>query len=292
MTATPLLSICIVNWNTKEDLAKALASLPEGHVADREVIVVDNASSDGSPAMVRSRFPAVKLLQNAENVGFSRAYNRALQEATGRYLLVLNPDCVIHPGALSRLIEFMESNPEAGAVGPRLLNADGTLQFSCRRFPTFAAGLFRNTPLGRIFPGNRYSRQYLMMEWDHSLPQEVDWISGAAMLIRRPTLEEVGPLDEGFFMYCEDVDWCYRARQKGWKIYYLPTAVITHLIGRSSDQRPRAMVVEFHRSMRRFYRKHYAAHWPAGFRWLPLLAIKLRLGATLLHYHLLKKNKT
>jgi GT2 family glycosyltransferase len=256
------------------------------------VVVVDNASTDGTPEMVTSRFPEVKLLQNSENVGFSRAYNQALQESKGRYLLVLNPDCVIHPGALAKLIEFLESEPKAGAVGPRLLNADGSLQFSCRRFPTFAAGLFRNTPLGRIFPGNRYSRQYLMMEWDHSRPQEVDWISGAAMLIRRQTLDEVGPLDEGFYMYCEDVDWCYRARQKGWKIYYLPTAIITHLIGRSSDQRPRAMVVEFHRSMRRFYRKHYAALWPIGFRWLPSLAIRLRLWATLLHYHLLKKNKT
>jgi len=292
MTVTPLLSICIVNWNTKEDLAKALASLPEGHVEDREVIVVDNASTDGTPEMVKSRFPEAKLLQNSENVGFSRAYNRALQESKGRYLLVLNPDCIVHAGALAKLIEFMESEPKAGAVGPRLLNADGSLQFSCRRFPTFAAGLFRNTPLGRIFPGNRYSREYLMMEWDHSRAREVDWISGAAMLIRRPTLEEVGPLDEGFFMYCEDVDWCYRARRKGWKIYYLPTAIITHLIGRSSDQRPRAMVVEFHRSMRRFYRKHYAALWPFGFRWLPLLAIRLRLWATLLHYHLLKKNRT
>jgi|WetSurMetagenome_2_1015567.scaffolds.fasta_scaffold99700_2 GT2 family glycosyltransferase len=291
MTASPLLSICIVNWNTREDLARVLASISLGGVPDREVILVDNASTDGSPEMVKSRFPEVKLLQNEENVGFSRAYNRALGEATGRYLLVLNPDCVVHDGALAKLIEFMETHPEAGAVGPRLLNTDGSLQFSCRRFPTFAAGLFRNTPLGRIFPGNRYSRQYLMMEWDHSLPQEVDWISGAAMLIRRRTLEEVGLLDEGFYMYCEDVDWCYRARQKGWKIFYLPSAGITHVMGRASDQRPRAMVVEFHRSMRHFYRKHYAAQWPIGARWLPLLAIRLRLWTTLLHYHLLSGNK-
>lgn len=282
----PLLSICIVNWNTREDLVKAIESLNCGGADDREVVVVDNASSDGSAAFVRSRFPAVTLLENQENSGFSRAYNQAIEAARGEYLLLLNPDCIVHPHALERLTAFLESNPKAAAVGPRLLNADGSLQYSCRRFPTFATGLFRNTPLGRLFPRNRFSREYLMTEWDHSAAREVDWISGAAICIRREALDQVGLLDERFFMYCEDVDWCFRARKLGWGIHYLPTATVTHLIGRSSDQRPLEMVKEFHRSMAHFYRKHYAPDWPLGFRWVPLAAIRLRMWVALLHHRL------
>jgi len=286
MPQTPLLSICIVNWNTREDLARAIESLDCGGVDDREVIVVDNASSDGSAAFVRKRFPKVTLIENKDNLGFSRAYNQAINASRGSYLLLLNPDCIVHPSALRRLVEFLESTPGAAAAGPRLLNADGSLQYSCRRFPTFGAGLFRNTPLGRLFPGNRFSRGYLMADWDHSAPREVDWVSGAAVCIRRRALQEVGLLDECFFMYCEDVDWCYRAREEGWRIFYLPTASITHLIGRSSDQRPLEMVKEFHRSMAHYYRKHYAARWPLGIRWLPLAAIRLRMWFVTLHYQL------
>ncbi len=278
-----ILSVCIVNWNTREHLARALESLTCGGLEHPEVIVVDNSSQDGSAAMVKERFPGVRLLENQENLGFSHANNQALRAAQGKYLLLLNPDCIVQADALRRLVEFLEATPEAGVVGPRLLNADGSLQFSCRRFPSFGAGLFRNTPLGWLFPRNRFSRGYLMTDWKHDAPRPVDWVSGAALCLRRRLLEEVGLLDEGFFMYCEDVDWCFRAQEKGWKIYYLPTAVITHLIGRSSDQRPLAMVKEFHRSMARFYRKHYAPRWPRGFRWLPLAAIKLRMWVTLAH---------
>jgi GT2 family glycosyltransferase len=241
--------------------------------------------------MVTQRFPSVELIENYENVGFARANNQALRRAKGKYLLLLNPDCVVHEGAFAALIEFLQANPQAGAVGPKLLNPDGSLQYSCRRFPNIAAGIFRNTPLGWLFPRNRFSRAYLMQEWDHALSREVDWVSGAALLIRRETLEEVGLLDEGYFMYCEDVDWSYRARRKGWKIFYVPKAVITHAIGRSSDQRARDMVVEFHHSMELFYRKHYAKHWPFGFRWFPPFAIRVRLLLVLLHYHLLLRRK-
>lgn len=286
MAQAPRLSVLIVNWNTREDLARAIASVAQGGVPDCEVIVVDNASSDGSAAQVRAHFPAVKVIENRQNVGFARAYNQALKAASGEYLLLLNPDCVVHPDALRRLVEFLEQHPRAAAVGPRLLNADGSLQYSCRRFPNFTAGLFRNTPLGRLFPGNRFSRGYLMEDEDHSALREVDWLSGAALCTSRAALAEIGLLDETFFMYCEDVDWCYRAREKGWQISYLPSATITHLIGRASDQRPREMVREFHRSMAHFYRKHYARRWLPGFRWLPLLAIKSRMWFTLSHQSL------
>lgn len=244
--------------------------------------MLDNASRDGSAEMVRRHFPRVRLLESAENLGFARGYNRATQDAEGRHVFILNPDTVVQPGALGRLVAFLDGHPAAGAAAPRLLNSDGSLQASCRRFPTPLAAILRNTFLGRLVPRNRHARAYLMADWDHSSVREVDWVSGAAMCVRRKTWEEVGGFDEGFFMYAEDMDWCLRAHHAGWGIYYVPDAVVTHHIGRSSDQRPLAMVMTFHRSMARFYRKHYAPRWPRGTRWLPLLGIWTRAALVML----------
>lgn len=285
------LSVIILNWNTKEDLRRCLASMEPSVLGQEragagnagsgrrgagaalaeespiEVIVVDNASTDGSVQMAQEHFPWANVIANAQNVGYSAGNNLGIEAATGRHLLLLNPDTVIHDDALMTLVQFTDARPEAGIVGAKLLNRDGSLQYSCRRFPTLANGFFRDTPLGRLFPKNRYNRDYLMTNWDHSTPREVDWVSGAAMLIRRECLEEIGTLDEGFFMYCEDVDICFRARERGWKVFYCPDAVITHLIAQASDQNAAAMLMERHRSMYRFFRKHYAdtAHpliWP------------------------------
>jgi len=253
------LSICIVSWNTLADLRRALASVfARAGEAAFEVIVVDNASDDGSSQMVRQEFPGARLIENRGNRGFAAGNNQALRVASGRYHLLLNSDAIMHPGAFAEVVRFMDSHPDAGAAGLRVLNPDGSLQYSCRRFPRLATGLFRKVPLGRLIPDNRWNREYLMSDWPHDAVREADWVSGAAMCLRAQTLQQVGLLDEGYFMYCEDVDWCYRARRAGWKVYYLPTAVVTHVIGRSSDQRPLRMVIEFHRSMARFYRKHYA----------------------------------
>jgi GT2 family glycosyltransferase len=278
----PDLSVCIVNWNTRDDLEEAVCSVlrAEPELA-LQVVVVDNASEDGSPEMVRERFPGVQLIEARENLGFARGYNRAGEAAWGRYLLMLNPDTVTQPGALWRLVDFLDSQEQVGAAAPRLVNSDGSLQYSCRRFPRPLAAVFRNTLLGRLAPGNRFAREYLMADWDHGTVREVDWASGAALCVRREAWEEVGGFDEGFFMYAEDVDWCLRARQAGWRICYVPEAVIVHRVGRSSDQRPLAMVREFHRSMARFYRKHYARGWPWGLRWLPTAGIWAR-GALVL----------
>ena len=272
----------MVNWNTREDLGQALASmLNSGPGVSAEVVVLDNASEDGSVEMVRERFPSVRVLEGEENVGFARGYNRAARGTEGRHLLMLNPDTIVRPGALERLVAFMDAHPRAGAAGPRLLNSDGSLQYSCRRFPRPLAAIFRNTVLGRLAPGNRFTRDYLMRDWDHGEAREVDWISGAAMCIRREAWEEVGGFDEGYFMYEEDVDWCLRAHKAGWEIWYEPEATIVHRIGRSSDQRPTAMVVEFHRSMARFYREHYASEWPWGVRVLPEMGIWTRCALVL-----------
>lgn len=278
-----LLSICIVNWNTLGDLRQCLLSLPggAGELA-LEVIVVDNASTDGSPEMVRSEFPRVMLIRNTENMGFAHANNQALARCRGDYLLLLNSDTVAHPGAFSALVAAMEAHPRAGIGGAKLLNSDGSLQYSCRRFPTFTAGLLRNNPIGRLFPGNAKVQDYLMTDYDHTVAAEVDWVSGAALCIRRATLEQIGLLDETYFMYCEDVDWCYRACQAGWKVCYFPEAVITHHIGRSSDKAMPAMVRAHHRSMGIFYRKHYAPTTPPLMRWVPPLGIWVRMQLVLL----------
>jgi GT2 family glycosyltransferase len=280
--SAPDLSVCIVNWNTRTDLEQALVSvLQPGQGLRIEVIVLDNASRDGSGDMVRQQFPQVALIASTRNLGFARGYNRAAAQTSGRHLLMLNPDTLVQPGALRRLVDFLDAHPRAGAVGPRLLKSDGRLQFSCRRFPRPLAALLRNTLLGRLVGRDRFTRGYLMADWDHATSREVDWISGAAMAIRRQAWERVGGFDEGFFMYAEDMDWCLRAQQAGYSIHYLPEAVIIHHIGRSSDQRPLPSVIEFHRSMVRFYRKHYAPRWPWGLRLLPIAGIWFRAGLVL-----------
>ena len=278
------LSVIILNWKTREDLRRCLHSIfqsqpslvpvgssrreargvavpaaHEGRPPEMEVIVVDNASTDGSPEMVREQFPQARLIVNPDNVGFSAGNNRGIEASEGRYVLLLNPDTITQPGAFAALVAFADAHPEAGVVGAKLLNGDGSLQYSCRAFPTLATGFFRDTPLGRLFPNNRYNRNYLLTDWDHNSPREIEWVSGAAMLIRREVLEQIGNLDEDFFMYCEDVDLCYRARQRGWKTLFCPDAVFTHLIARASDQNAGAMLKERHRSMYLFFRKHYAA---------------------------------
>lgn len=279
------ISICVLNWNTAADLRRCLSSLvgaaPCGRPLLREIIVVDNASTDGSVDMVRREFPQVQLIANKANRGFAAGHNQAIRASSGRYILLLNADTIVQEGTLETLTGIMDTVPRAAVAGPKLLNADGSLQYSCRRFPRFTTGLFRKAPLGRLLPDNRFDREYLMSSWHHSTMRQVDWVSGAALLLRRDALRQIGLLDEGYFMYCEDVDWCYRARRAGWQVWYIPQAVITHLHGRSTDQRPFAMSYQFHRSMIRFYRKHYAHAWPAVVRFLPETGIWLRLGVVL-----------
>jgi GT2 family glycosyltransferase len=178
--------------------------------------------------------------------------------AQGAWLLLLNPDTVVPPGALRTLMGFARAHPEAGVIGPRLLNPDGSLQYSCRSFPTITAGMFRHTFLGRLFPRVRSMRSYLMCDWDHDSVRAVDWLSGAAMLIRRTAYEQIGGLDEGFYWGSEDVDYCYRMHAAGWTVLYTPEPAITHAVGRSTDQVPLTTIVRTHRSMARLFGKHLA----------------------------------
>jgi len=253
------IAVIVVNWNAREDLRLCLASLLTDSIpkVSYSVWVVDNASNDGSADMTRLEFPQAKLIANTENVGFSRANNQAIAASDGRYVFLLNSDATVKPGALDALVAFADSHSQAGIIGPKVLNPDGSLQFSCRRFPTLGAGLFRNTWLGRLSPHNRYAADYLMANVSHDKPRNVDWLSGCAMLIRRDRIAEFGGLDERFYMYCEDVDICKRAWDAGRDVMYYPGAVVTHAIGRSSDKNAEKMIVEFHRSWYEFDKKHH-----------------------------------
>jgi hypothetical protein len=203
--------------------------------------------------MTEREFPEVHLIRQKPNLGFAGGNNRALKAASGRYFLLLNSDTVVPPGWLAPLVEYADAHPRAGLIGPKLINPDGTLQYSCRRFPTLGAGLFRHTPLEWLAPRNRFTGDYLMRDWDHAAPRAVDWLSGACLMSRRTMVEEIGPLDDSYFMYFEDVDWAKRAHQAGWEVHYLPAPEVIHEIGRSSDRRPRRMIVMHHQCAYRFF---------------------------------------
>lgn len=279
------LSVIILNWNTKEETRACLKSLfGQAHRHAVEVIVADNASSDGSREMLAAEFPSVCVVAHAGNLGFCAGNNRAVPAASGRYVLFLNSDTLVTAGALDALIAFADANSDIDIVGPKVLNPDDTLQYSCRRFPDLGAGFFRNTPLGRLFPKNRYATNYLMSDWDHATVRDVDWVSGCALLIRREALDRAQGFDEGFYMYCEDVDLCYRVHEAGWRVVYFPDAVIYHIIGRSTNQVPTRMTYFFHRSMYRFYKKHYARRTSLFLRPLILPGLIARAAGQIVRY--------
>jgi hypothetical protein len=230
-------SVVIVSYNSSAVLGPCLESLKRQSLFDStEVVVVDNASSDGTPAMVRERYPWVTLIAGRKNVGFSRGVNAGIREARGEYFLILNPDTVVGRDSIEKMVAFMKRTPDAGIVGPKLVNDDGSLQYSCRRFYTWKVLVLRRTVLGKIFKNSRSVADHLMLDFDHETTREVDWILGACLLVRREAVESVGLLDERFFLYFEDVDWCYRMKHKDWKVYYHPQSVVVHSYARGSAQ--------------------------------------------------------
>ncbi|MGD9495277.1 MAG: glycosyltransferase family 2 protein [Armatimonadota bacterium] len=277
MHQPPDVSVCIVSWNVAEDLRACLNSVRAQHTPpSHEVIVADNASSDGTVGMVRAQFPEVILIANDKNLGFARATNQTLRVARGRYLLMLNPDTLLPANGLAQLVAVADAHPEAGIVAPRLVYPDGSLQYSCRRFPTISAALFRNTFLGRLFPKAHAAAHYVMADWDHETQRPVDWASGAALLIRRKAYEQVGELDEGFVWGSEDVDYCLRMNAAGWRVLFTPATTIVHAVGRSTDQAVVPTILRSHRGMYRLYSKHFARGRLA--RALVWLGVWLRAG--------------
>ena len=250
------ISIVIVNWNTCDLLRDCLNSLFRGlDGLKAEVLVVDNASSDASVAMIKAEFPQVDLIESDRNLGFAGGNNLALRRATGRYVMLLNTDTLVHGPVLQRSVDWMDAHPETGVMGPQVLNTDGTIQASCSAFPSLkhlsmqALGL---TKIGAL-------DSYRMTGWDRSSERNVDVISGAAMVVRRSAMEEVGLLDEAFFFYGEETDWCHRFAQAGWRLTYVPIPAITHFGGGAVTQLNHRRDVMMTEGTTRLHRKHGGA---------------------------------
>jgi len=249
-----MVSVVIVSWNTKVLLMRCLESIftfpPDNGV---EVFVVDNASSDGSAEMVRQSFPQVGLIENQENIGFARANNQALRRCRGDALMLLNPDTELKAGAFQAMVAFMHENPRAGATGPFVLNPDGTLQHSCSPAPT----LFRETLRLLHLPGMRPDGYYPMEKWDQTIPRQVDILLGACILLRREAFDQIGLLDEDYFIYSEEVDLCSRLKKSGWELYWVPASQVIHYGGQSTQQVAQEMFLRLYENKLKYFRKQH-----------------------------------
>jgi N-acetylglucosaminyl-diphospho-decaprenol L-rhamnosyltransferase len=277
------LTVVIVSWNVRDLLRRCLQSIEaEARQAvdslALEIVVVDNASADGSVEMVRAEFPYVRLVANDKNRGFTVANNQGLALGQGRYLLLLNPDTEVTGGALATMVRSMDGHPQVGALGPQLRYPDGSLQSSRRRFPTFATALIESTVVQEWWGDNRVLRRYYMADTPDDTIQAVDWVVGACLLVRRQAYEQVGGLDEGFFMYSEEMDWCQRIKDAGWLVVYLPTATVIHHEGRSSEQVVPARHIHFQGSKVRYFRKHHGTLQAEALRWFLLATYVYQLG--------------
>jgi len=270
------LSIVVVTYRSKDHVLDCLRSLaPALHGVDSsgaapvwECVVIDNDSRDGTPEAVERDANWARVIRTGANLGYAKAVNRGIAATTGASVLVTNPDCVWAPGAIRALLAWLGGHPRCAIAAPRILNPDGTLEYSARAYPDSFTFLFNRYSLfTRVWPGNPWSRRYLLSDWDHATPRSVDWVSGAAMLARREAVAAVGGMDEAFFMFNEDVDWCRRMNLAGWTVDYVPEASVVHHIGASKRDVSNRVILERHRGMIHYFRKHHRA--PA---WLDALA--------------------
>ncbi len=270
MNAPPDLSVVIVNWNVCALLRRCLHSLlaparlaaangiwqlSDGYTF--EVLVVDSASDDDSVAMVRSEFPTVRLYASTINLGYAGGNNLGMRESRGRYVLLLNPDTEVQAGALGTMLGYLDAHPRVGVVGPQLLWPDGRVQSSRRRFPSLATAFVESTFLQKWFPRHYLLHRYYMLDCPDDATCEVDWLTGACLMVRREVIARVGMLDEGFFMYSEELDWQRRIGEAGWRIVYLPMAKVVHHEGKSSEQVVALRHIRFQRSKVRYFGKHH-----------------------------------
>ena len=264
MTAAqrPSISIVVVSFNAREHLSRCLSSVYEKQAGDFEVIVVDNASRDGSAGLVAERFPTATLIQNSANLGFAAAANAGARSAGGAVIVFLNPDCQLDDDAFSAPAAYLRGHEDVGALGIKVLDPDGKLQLSVRRFPGLSASLFnRYSVLTKWFPRNPISRRYLMTTWDHGSISDVDWVSGACLITTRATLDRLGFFDEHFFWGFEDVDFCQRVHRAGLRVVYFPETSVRHEIGASARTAPVQALIARHKGMWRYYRR-YLSHGP------------------------------
>lgn len=269
----PGVSIIILSWNVRDLLRQCLSSLPLNS-PDIEIIVVDAASSDDSVEMVRAEFvraefPAVRMIASDENLGYTRGNNLGLRAATGRYALILNPDTEVVGDAIPQMLAYMDAHPRIGALGPQLLYPDGTVQSTRRRFPSLATGFFESTWFQPLAP-RRLLDHYYARDLPDDAIGEVDWVVGAALLVRREAYEQVGGFDEGYFMYSEEMDWCRRMKAAGWQVVYFPPACIVHHEAKSSAQVPAATHIRFNSSKVRYFRKCHGPLAAEALRWFLL----------------------
>lgn len=272
------LSIILVSWNVADLLAACLESIANGTGDLRlEVIVVDSASSDNSVTMLRERFPQARLIDHTENIGYTRGNNVGMAAAQGRHLLLLNPDTEIMGDALMRMVAYLDGNPTVGVVGPYTHNSDGSYQSSRRRFPTRTLAFFESTWLQPFAPKALLDRFYVN---DAPVEQtlDVDWVQGSALMARREVYAQIGGLDEGYVMYSEELDWCKRAKDAGWRVVYLAEAHILHHGGKSSDQVVARRQILFNQSKLRYFRKVYGGFFAQILRLFLLLNYAMQLG--------------
>lgn len=276
--ARPRISVVIVSYNVKAYLQQALHSLQRAlQGISHEIFVVDNASVDGTVPMLRRRFPDVIVIENQENVGFGRANNQALARARGEFVVMINPDTVVQEDTFRKLLEFFEQTPDAAAATCKIINPDGSFSVDCRHaIPTPMVAFWKVTGLSRLFPHSKIFGQYNLTYLDPDETYPVPAVSGSFMMVKRQVLEEVGFFDERFFMYCEDIDLCYRINLKGYKIYYVPTTQIIHYKGESTKKNNLDYVITFNRALYQFFQKYYASSYGFLIRWTIVLGIVLR----------------
>lgn len=261
------LVIIITNWNTRDLLLGCLSSLPAASEGlSTRTVVVDNNSDDGSVEAVSSMFPDVEIIANRKNLGFSRANNLALlrYQDRARYLLLLNPDTVVSPDTFGNVISFMNDHPEAGIAGCKVVNPQGTLDWACKRsFLTPSLLFYKALGLDKRFPGSRHFGKYHLTYLDENQIHEVDSVVGAFMMIRKECLKSVGVLDDSYFMYGEDIDFCFKTKENNWKIFYVPTTTIIHYKGQSTRKRSSRMIFHWYSAIDKFYRKRMAPRYSA-----------------------------
>ncbi len=287
------ISIIIVNYNTEYLTRQTLQSIYDRkYNIDYEVYVVDNSSADNSVKMIQNEFPQVKLIISERNLGFSKANNLALKQVKGKYVLLLNSDTVLLDDCLEKCIKYIENNKEVGALGCKVLLENGVLDHACKRgFPTPKASLYYMLKLDKLYPKSSKFGKYTLNYMSEDEINEVDAITGAFMMVRREVIAQVGTLDESFFMYGEDIDWCYRIKEVGWKIVYYPKAKIIHCKGGSSQKKRWKLIYEFHKAMYLFYHKHYARRYSFLITSVVYLGILVKLVMALLINLFRKKGK-
>lgn len=271
--------VVVVNFNTRSHLRACLEDVAAGQ--PNEIVVVDNASSDGSVEMVRNEFPDVALVENSVNPGYGAGANRGIAACSSEYVLLLNSDTRIRRGELSALASYLDQNPRVAVAGPRLLNADGTLQPSSYPHPTPLFVFMEESTLGRWIRYVPYAKEHYLRTWSHSHSKSVPWVLGAALAIRRSAFETVGGFDESFFLYWEEIDLCQRLRESGWKIHFTPLATLTHIGGASTGPRGGEMTRQLFNSAAHFYRRHYSRWHLVALRIVILLVMAVRMGREL-----------